>query len=58
MGGQAKKVNAHVLHVKRYLPRRLHRVGVKQHAATLTQSANLADRLKRADLIISSHHAD
>ena len=58
VGRQAEQVDAHVVHVERDFARRLHRVGVEQHAASLAQPADVADRLERADLIIRGHHAD
>ena len=55
---EAEQVNSHFLDIERNLAGRLGSIGVKKHAAFLAQSADGADRLKRADLIIGGHDAD
>ena len=43
------------VHVDRNLAHRLHRVGVEDHVALVTDLADLRDRLNHADLVVGEH---
>ena len=58
VGGDRGQVNVVLNHVERNLANRLHRVGVEQHAALVTDRANLADGLQRANLVVGGHDRD
>src|SRR5271166_6410904 len=58
VGRDRCKVDIVLNHIERNLANSLHRIRVEQHAALVTDYANLADRLLRADLVVGGHDAD
>ncbi len=58
MRARAERVHVEFIHVQRQLPCGLYGVGVKGRAQFTAQSADLRDRLHRADLIVGIHHTD
>ena len=53
--GQAQQIDMHRVHVDLHVARRLHRVGVEQHAAFMADRADCLDRLNGADLVVGEH---
>ena len=55
VAGQGQHVDVLLLHVDVQVARRLHRVGVEQHALLVAHLANLRDGQDRADLVVGVH---
>ena len=55
VGGQGQHIDMLGLHVNVKMARRLHRVGVEQHALFLTHSADLRNRHDGTDLVVGVH---